>query len=99
MSSSSSCVFLYARASSDEQKRKGLSVPAQLKALRQWAGQEGWTVAGEYTDDGISGRTDKHPGFQQMIAAACAKERPATAILVWKFDRYSRDRVSRYPFG
>lgn len=49
-------VALYARVSTDEQAKHGLSIDAQIAALRTWANREGHYIAGEYIDAGISGK-------------------------------------------
>ena len=41
---------IYARVSSKEQEKDGFSIPAQLKLLRQYAAEQGITVAQEYVD-------------------------------------------------
>ena len=46
---------LYARVSSDRQD-VGLSVSAQLRALRDYAKNNGYSVAREYVDEAESGR-------------------------------------------
>ena len=44
-------VTIYARVSSEEQAEKELSVPAQLKALREHAAKSGHAVVAEYVDE------------------------------------------------
>lgn len=85
-------VALYARVSSEQQKEHDLSIPAQLKALRQHASKQGWTIVGEYVDEAITGRTDQRPAFQEMIALAKRKDHPIQVVLCWKFDRFARNR-------
>lgn len=53
-------VALYCRVSTEDQARHGISIEAQLEALRQWAEREGHIIVGEYVDAGISGK--KPPG-------------------------------------
>jgi DNA invertase Pin-like site-specific DNA recombinase len=48
-------VALYARVSTDDQAEND-TVDAQLEFLRNLAGVYGWPVAGEYVDEGVSGR-------------------------------------------
>jgi len=84
-------VALYARVSSDRQDID-LSITAQLKALREYASRNGYTVVKEYIDEAESGRSIDRPGFQNMIAAARQKVTPFEAILVWKLSRFARNR-------
>lgn len=80
---------LYARVSSEEQV-DNFSIDAQLRAMRGHAEKEGWAIAGEFVDAGISGRTDDRPEFKRMIKAA--KDGTIEVILVHKFDRFFRNR-------
>ncbi len=85
-------VALYARVSSEKQAEKDLSIPAQLKALREYVSKHGWQVAHEFVDEAESARTADRPKFQEMISAARRKQRPFEAILVWKLSRFARNR-------
>ncbi len=86
-------IALYARASSDRQAEKGLSVPGQLEALRKHCLERGYTIVQEFVDDGWSGTTDQRPGFQQMIDFALTHSKELDAIFVWSYSRYSRDNL------
>ena len=55
---------LYARVSSDRQD-VDLSVAAQLRALRDYAEKNGYTVAREYVDEAESGRIADRPPVPQ----------------------------------
>lgn len=83
---------LYARVSSQGQADKDLSIPAQLKALREYALKKGGTIAVEYVDEAESARSADRPKFQEMIYAAKQKNCSFDAILVWKFSRFARNR-------
>ena len=83
---------LYARVSSERQAEKDLSIPAQLKALRDFATRRGWTVQTEYVDEARSARSADRPQFQEMISAARQKKAPFDCILVWKLSRFARNR-------
>ncbi|MBC7093696.1 recombinase family protein [Candidatus Bipolaricaulota bacterium] len=82
-------VVLYARVSSHKQAEKDLSVGAQLRALRGFAHEKGWTVVGEFVDKAVSGRTANRPGFKEMLSAV--RREKVDAVLVWKLDRLARD--------
>ncbi len=57
---------LYARVSSDRQD-VDLSVSAQLRALKDYAKSNGYSVAREYVDEAESGRVADRPQFREMI--------------------------------
>ena len=48
-------VALYCRVSTERQKKEGDSIPAQITALRKYAADHNYIIAGEYIDDGVSG--------------------------------------------
>ena len=83
---------LYARVSSQGQADKDLSIPAQLKALREYALKKGGTVTAEFIDEAESARSADRPKFQEMIYAAKQKICLFDTILVWKFSRFARNR-------
>jgi len=83
---------LYARVSSDSQD-VDLSISAQLRALRGYAAKHEYQVTREYVDGAESGRTAARPAFKEMIALAKTKHSPFESILVWKLNRFARNRV------
>ncbi len=80
-------VALYTRVSTEDQAKEGFSLDAQLDRLQKFAEAQGWEVAGEYVDEGHSGRTTRRPAYQQMLDE---RERWDT-ILVLKMDRIHRN--------
>ncbi len=82
---------LYARVSSEAQD-VDLSISAQLKALREYAQKNDFTIIREYVDEAFTGRTSSRPAFLQMISLARSPEKPFDAILVWKLSRFARSR-------
>ena len=82
---------LYARVSSDRQD-VDLSVSAQLRALRDYAKANGYSVAREYIDEAESGRVADRPEFRKMIEEGSQPNSPFREILVWKFSRFTRKR-------
>lgn len=69
-----------------------MSIPAQLKALRDYALKKNGTIVIEYIDEAKSARSVDRPKFQEMIHAAKEKNCPFDAILVWKFSRFARNQ-------
>ena len=70
-----------------------MSCTDQLREARSYAHLQGWTIAGEYKDEGISGtkgREDR-PGFDEMLGFIEAGNLPGGVVLAWDWDRWSRD--------
>ena len=88
---------LYARVSGDRQD-VDLSVAAQLRALRDYADKNGYSVAREYVDEAESGRIADRPQFRRMLDEAAKPEAPFNEILVWKFSRFTRKREHAVAF-
>lgn len=61
--------MLYSRVSGDEQAKEGLSLPAQLAALRQYVAGRGFAIENEYHDV-MKGTRDDRPGYQAMLKEA-----------------------------
>jgi site-specific DNA recombinase len=80
---------LYARVSSKDQEREGFSIPAQQKALRQYALEHGFTVVREFLDIETAKQAGRG-GFGEMLAFL--KANPSCgSILVEKTDRLYRN--------
>ena len=79
---------IYARYSSDNQREE--SIEGQLRECQEYAERNGITILHSYIDRALSAKTDNRPEFQHMIRDS-AKEL-FDAVLVWKLDRFSRDR-------
>jgi DNA invertase Pin-like site-specific DNA recombinase len=60
----------------------------QLSELREYAARRGWTVSGEYVDQGVSGSRESRPELNRLTVDA--HRRAFDAVLVWKIDRYGR---------
>ncbi|MBR4935039.1 MAG: recombinase family protein [Anaerotignum sp.] len=59
---------LYLRLSKEDEGRKeSASIENQRKILREFAEVKGFSVSGEYVDDGFSGTNLNRPAFQQML--------------------------------
>lgn len=86
-------VVTYLRVSSEQQAERELSIPAQREASQRFAAERGWIIVEEYVDEAKSAKSDARPEFQRMIAAAQKKDKSFEAIVVHKFDRFSRNRA------
>lgn len=84
---------LYIRVSTEDQAE--FSPDAQKRMLMEYAKKNDILVSNDYIyiDEGITGRkANIRPAFMKMIATAKSKPKPFDAILVHKFDRFSRSR-------
>src|ERR1035437_7859239 len=86
-------VALYARVSTPKQAEKDLSIPDQLKQMRDWCKRQGFGVAVEYVEAGASATDDRRPVFQQMIAEATRDPSPFEGIVVHSRSRFFRDSL------
>ena len=87
----------YARVSSDRQD-VDLSVSAQLRALKDYARANGYSVARQYVDEAESGLVADRPQFREMIEEGSKPKAPFDVILVWKFSRFTRKREHAVAF-
>jgi len=60
-------IAIYTRVSTEDQAKEGFSLDAQLDKLRSYCKARDWIIAGEYIDDGYSGRNVKRPAYYQML--------------------------------
>ena len=79
-------VGIYSRVSSQEQATEGISIEAQVAALRAYAKSQDWEVADEYIDGGYSGGTDDRPALKRLLIDA--GQRRFNIIAVCKLDRF-----------
>lgn len=79
---------IYARYSSDSQREE--SIEGQIRECKEYAEHNDITILGTYIDRALSARTADRPEFQRMIRDS--DKNLFDAVLVWKLDRFSRDR-------
>jgi len=85
--------IIWARVSTDMQEARGLSMPEQLRQLREHAGKQGIEILGEFHEVASAYQKEaKRVEFHRMLAAAKANPEVNT-ILVHDFSRFSRDSV------
>ena len=82
-------VALYARVSTEEQAKHGLSIDTQLDNLRNWAKENGHSIIDEYVDAGVSARKApaKRPELQRLLGDLDKIE----LIAFTKLDRWTRN--------
>ena len=74
---------IYARVSTSDQH-----AAMQVEELRLVAKQRGWSVVGEYIDEGVSGGKQSRPALDKMMAAV--RDGQVQVVAVWRFDRFAR---------
>jgi DNA invertase Pin-like site-specific DNA recombinase len=87
----------YARVSTKEQAEKGLSIPAQLKTIREYAKSHDFRIMEEFTDLGESAKTADRPEFRRMVKR-CQKDKTIKAVIVHKIDRFSRNNIDFFAY-
>jgi len=73
---------LYARVSTNDQQ----TVPLQIRAMREYVAQRGWTIAVQVREVG-SGAA-KREARERLLEAA--RRREIDVVLVWRLDRWGR---------
>lgn len=76
-------VAVYARVSTHDQDAE-----VQLRELRTYVKRRGWTLAGEFVDEGVSGAKDRRPALDRMMVAV--RQRRIDVVTVWALDRLGR---------
>ncbi|MFR5787275.1 MAG: recombinase family protein [Christensenellales bacterium] len=79
---------IYSRYSSDNQREE--SIEGQIRECTEYAVRNDITILSSYIDRALSARTADRPEFQRMIADS--EKGLFDVVLVWKLDRFSRDR-------
>lgn len=79
---------IYARYSSENQTEQ--SIEGQIRVCTEYAKNNGIVIVDTYIDRAMTGTNDNRPDFQRMMQNC--KERKWDIILVYKFDRFSRNK-------
>lgn len=80
----------YARFSSTNQREE--SIDAQIRAIREYCERNGIQLVAIFTDEAISGKSDKRDDFQKMVQGVIKGRYDVDAILVHKFNRFARNK-------
>ena len=86
-------IAIYARVSTTRQADNDLSIPDQLRQMREWSVTNNHLVVAEFVEPGASATDDKRPIFQSMIADALLKPAPFQLIIIHSFSRFFRDVI------
>ena len=76
---------LYARISTINHRQ---DPEVQLRELREFCHQRGFTIAQEYVDRGICGSREQRPALDKLIADC--RKRIVDAVVVYRYDRFAR---------
>lgn len=87
-------VAKYKRVSKKEQAIKGFSLQAQDEALNKHIEEKGYTLVGDYADEGISASTLNRPALQQLLNDVRAGK--IDLIIFTKLDRWFRSVAHYY---
>ena len=79
---------VYARYSSRGQQEQ--SIEGQVASARDYAERKGYNIIHLYADRAKTGMNDNREELQQMLADALKCE--FTVVIVWKVDRFGRNR-------
>ena len=81
----------YARVSTDEQERAGLSIPAQIRGIEEYARRRGIVIADVYREaESAFSDESKRPEFWRMVDRA-KRDPEINGILVHESSRFFRD--------
>jgi DNA invertase Pin-like site-specific DNA recombinase len=78
----------YARVSTSEQAREGVSLDLQERAIRSWGEAMGHEIVAVYRDEGLSASTLDREGLQGAIRDSLRPSRDG--LVVMKLDRLTR---------
>ncbi len=78
----------YARVSTDEQAREGVSLEAQRERIRAYAQATDLPLGDILVDEGRSGKDLKRPALQELLARCDRGD--VAHVIVWKLDRLTR---------
>lgn len=83
--------YLYVRVSTDEQKRKGYSLPEQESRLRNYCEDNNIEIKGVFSED-YSAKSFNRPEWKRLITVVKANKcKQNNNILFVKWDRFSRN--------
>ena len=76
---------IYARVSTTGH---GQDVGLQVDELRAIARQRGWSIVGEFVDEGVSGGQRSRPALDELMDDV--RNGQVDSVMVWRFDRFAR---------
>jgi DNA invertase Pin-like site-specific DNA recombinase len=82
--------YLYVRVSTDEQKRKGYSLPEQEGRLIKYCRYNNIEIKGIFRED-FSAKNFNRPEWKKLVLAIKYRSKEDKNILFIKWDRFSRN--------
>ena len=88
--------LIYTRVSSEDQRREGMSLDAQLADCRRYAARQGWMIGGEFQDV-MSGKRDDRPHYQALLdkVRRLRADGRRVVVVVLRLDRLGRRLLER----
>jgi site-specific DNA recombinase len=81
----------YARVSTDDQARDGVSIDNQIERINAYCIAKDWDIINVYIDEGLSPKATNRAGMQRLITDV--KSGKIDAAAVYKLDRLTRSVV------
>lgn len=78
----------YARVSTEEQARDGVSLDAQRARIKAYAEAKGLKLLDVLADEGVSGKSLERPALKHLLD--CCQRGGVGHVIVWKLDRLTR---------
>jgi site-specific DNA recombinase len=89
---------VYCRVSDPKQAEKDLSIPAQKRALRTWAAENGYQIVDEFIEPGESARDENRPEFRRMMGELLSEKVKAKVILLTHTSRFMRNAEASFVY-
>lgn len=86
-------VYLYTRKSTETDERQVLSIPAQLREMKEFALKNGIRIKETFQEARSASKVDNRPQYRKMIEAIQEDHKAGkrVGILVWHYNRLSRN--------
>jgi site-specific DNA recombinase len=81
----------YLRVSTSEQAERELSLPAQRRAVQDYAARHGRTISREYVEAGCSGTSANRKAFREMLEAVFRPGSDLGTVVVHHTSRFTRN--------
>ena len=88
--------IIYTRVSTTEQAENGFSLARQKEECIQFAKKQGYEVVKIFEERGESAKTTDRTELQSMLQYCSQNKKCIDALIVWKFDRLSRNVGDHY---
>ncbi len=83
--------IIYYRVSTEDQAQTGVSLEQQKNACLDYAQKNDIEILKLFHDDGVSAKTTKRAGLQELLAYCKKNHKEIDCLIVYKIDRLSRN--------